>query len=156
MLTSTASKLAVAVLLLVNTQVYQVDAGAFKCYEDYRALTDTSSPQYQLQQEAYTDEAGLRKVGHRYCIALGSAFGTEIGAKYDITLSNGYTLQCVLADQKADHDTVQGHTRDRNGAIVEFVVDTYRLAGCVRQMGDISYTSPEFQGEIKEIRRVKE
>lgn len=156
MLTAAAGKLAVAFLLLAGVQTFQVDGGAFKCYEDYRAITATDSPQYALQREAHTDENGLRRLGNRYCVALGSAFGTEIGAKYDITLSNGYTLQCVLADQKADHDTVQGHTRDRNGVVVEFVVDTHRLAGCVRQMGDISYTSPEFQGEIKEIRRVKE
>lgn len=155
MLTSTASKLAVAVLLLVNTHSYQVDAGAFKCYEDYRALTDTSSPQYQLQQEAYTDEAGLRKVGHRYCIALGSAYGTKIGTEYDLILGNGSMLPCVLADQKADADTVRDHTQDRSGAVVEFIVDTYRLPEIVRQMGDVSYISPEFRGKIKEIRRAK-
>ena len=69
----TAGKLAIAVMLLTSVHTYQVDAGAFKCYEDYRALTDTTSLQYQLQQEAYTDEAGHRKVGHRYCIAVGTA-----------------------------------------------------------------------------------
>ena len=155
MLTAAAGKLAVAFLLLASVQTFQVDGGAFKCYEDYRALTDTSSPQYQLQQEAYTDEAGLRKVGYRYCIALGSAYGSEIGTEYDIELESGYTLPCVLADQKADRDTVQGHTRDRNGAVVEFIVDTYRLPEIVRQMGDASYISPEFRGKIKEIRRAK-
>lgn len=155
MLTSTAGKLAVAVMLLASTQVYQVDAGAFKCYEDYRALTDTSAPQYELQLEAYTDELGLRKVGDRYCVALGSAFGTEIGTKYDIELASGYTLPCILADQKADKDTVKGHTRDRHGAVIEFIVDTERLPQICRQMGDISYISDEFTGEVKTIRRAK-
>lgn len=149
----TAGKLAIAVMLLTSVHTYQVDAGAFKCYEDYRALTDTTSLQYQLQQEAYTDEAGLRKVGHRYCIALGSAYGSEIGTKYDIVLENGSLLPCILADQKADRDTVKGHTQDRHGAVVEFIVDTYRLPEIVRQMGDASYISPEFRGKIKEIRR---
>lgn len=156
MLTAATSKLAVAILLLASVQTFQVDGGAFKCYEDYRAITATDSPQYVLQQEAHTDENGLRRLGDRYCVALGSAYGSNIGDKYDIALENGYTLQCVLADQKADRDTVQGHTRDRNGAVVEFLVDTYRMPEIVRQMGDVSYIGPEFEGEIKEIRRVEE
>ena len=153
MLIAATSRFAVAVLLLASTQIYQVDAGAFKCYEDYRAITDTGSPQHMLQLEAYTDDSGLRKVGDRYCMALGSAYGSEIGTEYDIVLESGYTLPCVLADQKADRDTVAGHTRDRSGAVMEFIVDTYRLPETVRRMGDVSYISPEFKGKIKEIRK---
>ena len=34
----------------------------FKTYMDYRTITDTSSAQYDLQQHAYTDSQGIRRV----------------------------------------------------------------------------------------------
>lgn len=154
MLTSAATKTAVAFFLSIAVAWYP-GGGEFKCYEDYRALTDTSAPQYQLQLEAWTDEYGLRKVDNFYCIALGSAYGSEIGAKYLITLSNGNEFLAVLADQKADCDTVDGHTRDINGAVIEFVVDTDRLPQEVKTMGDISAID-YFNGSVEKIRRLKQ
>lgn len=154
MLASALTKTAVAVLISMSSVSFYPGGGEFKCYEDFRALTDTGSPQYALQREAWTDMYGLRRVDGFYCIALGSAYGTEIGAKYIITLSTGYEFLAVLADQKADVDTVDGHTRDRNGAVIEFIVDTNYLPADVRQMGDVSCV-PGFAGEVTEIRRVK-
>ena len=155
MITSATTKMAVAILLAISVQTFQVDAGAFKCYEDYRCITSVSSPQYALQMEAYTDEYGLRKVGDRYCVALGSAFGSDIGTKYDIALASGYVLPVILGDQKADCDTVCGHTQDKNGAVIEFIVEADRLPVDVRRMGDVSYAGEEFAGKIKEIRRLE-
>lgn len=154
MLTSALTKTAVAVLISMSSVSFYPGGGEFKCYEDFRALTDTSSPQYQLQQEAWTDMYGLRRVDGFYCVALGSAFGTEIGSKYIITLSTGYEFLAILADQKADVDTVEGHTRDKNGAVIEFVVDSEVLPASVRQSGSIS-SIPQFAGEVEQIRRVK-
>lgn len=154
MLTSALSKTAVAVLLSMTAMTWNPGGGEFKCYEDFRALTATGSPQYQLQQEAWTDMYGLRRVDGFYCVALGSAFGSKIGSKYIITLSTGYEFLATLADQKADVDTVEGHTRDRNGAVIEFVVDRQALPACVRQSGSIS-SIPQFAGEVEQIRRVK-
>lgn len=154
MLTSALSKTAVAVLLTLTTYTWYPGGGEFKCYEDYRALTDTSAPQYQLQQEAWTDCNGLRRVGGCYCVALGSAYGEEIGAKYIITLSTGYEFIAILADQKADRDTIDGHTRDINGAVIEFVVDSECIPPYVRQSGSVS-SIPQFAGEVEKIRRVK-
>lgn len=154
MLTSAISKTAVAVMISMTAMTWNPGGGEFKCYEDFRALTDVSSPQYQLQREAWTDMYGLRRLDGFYCVALGSAFGSEIGARYIITLSTGYEFLAILADQKADVDTVDGHTRDRNGAVIEFIVDTNYLPADVRQMGDVSCV-PGFAGEVTEIRRVK-
>lgn len=154
MLTSALTKTTLAVLISMTAVSFYPGGGEFKCYEDFRALTDTGSPQYALQREAWTDMYGLRRVDGFYCIALGSAYGTEIGEKYIITLSTGYEFLAVLADQKADVDTVDGHTRDRNGAVIEFIVDTNYLPADVRQMGDVSCV-PGFAGEVTEIRRVK-
>ena len=154
MLTSAVTKTAVAVLLAVTAVTYYPGGGSFKCYEDYRAITDMSSPQYTLQTEAWTDANGLRRVDGFYCIALGSAYGSEIGTKYIITLSSGVTFLAILADQKADRDTVDGHTRDRNGAVIEFVVDTEALPQAVRQAGDVSAIKL-FKGEVEKIQEVK-
>lgn len=153
MLTSALSKTAVAVMISMTALTWHPGGGEFKCFEDYRALTDTASPQYQLQQEAWTDAYGLRRIGGFYCVALGSAYGTDIGAKYIITLSTGFEFLAILADQKADRDTIDDHTRDVNGAVIEFVVDAESLPQSVRQSGSIS-SVPGFTGTVEQIRRV--
>lgn len=153
MLTNAITKTAVAVLVSVTAATWQPGGGAFKCYEDYRAITATGSSQYQLQQEAWTDANGLRRVGGFFCIALGSAYGSEIGAKYLIKLDTGTTFLAILADQKADRDTVQGHTRDRNGAVIEYLVETEALPPAVRHSGDISAV-PGFEGNVERIWRI--
>ena len=155
MLSAAASRLVVATLLTLSATAWHPGGGDFKCYEDYRCITSVSSPQYQLQLEARTDDYGLRRIGQFYCVALGSAYGSEIGAKYIITLSSNQEIPVVLADQKADRDTVEGHTRDRLGAVVEFVVDSARLPWAVRQSGNVG-SIPGFEGEIVEIRRLEE
>lgn len=129
---------------------WSVGQGEYKCYMDYRTITDTSSPQWELQQESWTDENGLRRYEDRYCIALGSAYGSDIGARYIIELEDGAQYRCVLADQKADCDTNAEHTADMNGAVVEFIVDTPVLPSDVRSMGDVSYING-FAGEIRKI-----
>lgn len=154
MLTSAAAKTAVAVLLTFTATAWNPGGGDFKCFEDYRAITDTGSPQYRLQQEAWTDANGLRRINGFYCIALGSAYGSRIGELYIVTLSTGREFLAILADQKADRDTVDGHTRDRNGAVVEFLVETEALPEAVRNTGDVS-AIPGFEGSVEKIRRVK-
>lgn len=137
-------------IAILSATDWYVGQGSYKCYEDYRAITDTSSPQWELQQGAWTDENGLRRVGDRYCIALGSAFGSMIGSKYIIELESGETFRAILADQKADRDTNAEHTADMNGAVIEFVVDTPMLPDKVRSMGDVSYTQG-MKGKVRKI-----
>lgn len=129
---------------------WYIGYGKYKCYMDYKTITDTSSYQWQLQQGARTDENGLRKVGDRYCVALGSAFGTTIGDRYIIELDSGAQLKCILADQKADRDTNAEHTADMNGAVLEFIVDANYLPNDVKRMGDVSYVKG-MQGAVKKI-----
>lgn len=155
MLTSGASQTLVAVLLILSSTVWHPGGGEFKCYMDYRAITATDSPQYQLQQEAWTDDYGLRRVDNFYCVALGSAFGSTIGDKYLVTLSTGEEIPVILSDQKADQDTISDNTRDYNGAVLEFVVDAAALPESVRCSGDVS-SIPLFQGSVKEIRRLSD
>lgn len=134
---------------------------SFKTYMDYRAITDTESKQWQLQQCAYTDASGLRKVEDYYCIALGSAFSSEIGAKFEIILQDGKTFKAILADQKSDRhtDASNKYRLLDNGKInvVEFLVDSDKLEPLARVMGDISYISEGvFEGEIVEIKEIIE
>ena len=128
-----------------------VNAGEFKAYMDYRAITDTSSDQWELQKKAYTGKYGIRQIDGYFCVAMGSRFGTEIGQKYTLEMANGKELKVILADQKADSDTDPTHMYDKLGGIVEFVVDEENLTPLAKKMGDISYADYEFYGPIKNI-----
>lgn len=141
-------------MLTFTATTWNPHGGEFKCYMDYRAITDTSSPQYAIQLEAWTDDDGLRRIDGCYCVALGSAYGTEIGARYAITLSSGRTFIAVLGDQKADAHTIDGHTRDRSGAVVEFIVDADRLPQAVRHSGSIG-SIDGFDGTVEKIQLLK-
>lgn len=128
--------------------------GGVKTYMDYRKITNTTSAQYKLQQTAYTDEHGYRRLGENYIIALGSAYGTNIGDKYYITLANGLTFPAVLGDCKADiHTDVTNRYVESNGNIVEYIVDTKKINQLAKTMGDVSYGG--FHGEIVQILKVE-
>ena len=121
----------------------------FKSYMDYRMIT--RGAQLELQRQAYTDGNGCRKVGEYYCIALGSYYGSEIGAKYRIHLSDGTSFLGILADQKADKDTNSTHQYTvYNNDIIEFIVDTNKLPAVVRASGSIS-SLPKFEGKVVAI-----
>ena len=52
MISAITGKLILASMITVSAMTWNVDGGAFKCREHYRAVTDTSSPDYELQAEA--------------------------------------------------------------------------------------------------------
>ena len=138
---------------------YDVPTGntSFKSYMDYRAITNTESRQYKLQQEAYTDDYGLRMYDDMYMVALGSYYVDEIGDIFRITLDNGTVFYAVAGDLKADKDTDecnQYHPME-NGLrnVVEFIVDTRELNSSVRKSGTIG-TYTEFKGNVTSIERV--
>jgi hypothetical protein len=111
-------------------------------YMDYTCITDQSSDQWKLQHwYAYTDfTTGIRMVNGRYCVAVGSQYTTTKGQYLDVVLENGTRIPCILADCKADQDTLDGLGRiGADGGIVEFVVDTPYLPYMVRQMGSNEY-----------------
>ena len=134
------------------TSKYVPSDSGFKSYMSYKAITSKSSPQYKLQQQAYTGEYGIRMVDDRYCIALGSYYTTNIGTRVDVVMENGSVLKCILSDQKDNKHTDSQNIRAKDGSIVEFVVDKKLLHKSAKQMGDISYADAKFSGEISEIR----
>lgn len=115
---------------------------SIKSYMDYRCITSTGSKQYKLQHSlAYTGNHGIRMVGKRYCVAVGSYYTTTIGQHIDIELENGNVIQGILADCKADAHTDSTNRINSNGSVVEFVVDTKTLNRKAKLMGDISYVN---------------
>lgn len=99
-----------------------------KTYMTYTSVTAKNSNQYKLlySDECYTDElTGLRMVGERYCIAVGTGYCSEIGTKIDLVLDNGNVVKCILGDVKADvhtDETNRFHAVD--GSVAEFIVDS--------------------------------
>lgn len=126
---------------------------SFKAYMSYTAITNTSSPQYKLQQQAYTGNYGIRMVDDRYCIAVGSYYTTTIGTKIDVIMENGHVIKCIVGDCKADAHTDSTHRANPNGCVVEFIVDMSALDSTCRRMGDMSYVSSlGLDGEISALR----
>lgn len=126
----------------------------FKSYMDYRTITDISSRQYMLQAYyAKTGDYGIRMVGDRYCVALGSYFISEIGQYFDIILENGTVIPCIMADQKDDVDTDESNAITvHNGCMSEFVVDVDMLDENAKIHGDMSYCTDEWNSQISEIK----
>ena len=134
---------------------------AFKTYMDYRMITNTSSRQWSMQQEAHTDENGLRKIEDYYCVALGSGISDSLGNKYIVTLESGEKIKVIMAEQKADRhtDPTNKYIDMGNGRIniVEFIVQTESMPDIVRVMGDVSYMPGDlFFGNIVEMEEIVE
>lgn len=94
----------------------------FITYEFYTSLS-LSSPQGQLQNEAYTGEYGIRKVGNYYLVAMGSAYASHVGQKFRIVFTTGQTIDVMIGDFKSDQHTDQWNSAARNGDILEFIIE---------------------------------
>ncbi len=93
-----------------------------------------ASEQYKLQQVCETDpETGIRVYQGAYCVALGGAYGHEIGSVYRVTLNCGTVFDVILADFKhpindpdaADDygDVCRNYDDELCIAVIEFVAD---------------------------------
>lgn len=132
------------------SQTVSKNFGAFKSYTNYKCLS-RSSAQWKLQERAYTDSNGLRKIGDAYLVAMGSYYGTTLGTRYTVTLSNGNTLQVMLCDFKKDIHTDSKHqVTTSDGSVLEFYVDGDKLSSNVKRLGTVS-AIPFFNGSIVSI-----
>lgn len=128
--------------------------GSFKSYTDYNCLLK-SSAQWELQEQAYTDENGLRKIGDAYLVALGSYYGTTLGTRYTVTLANGNSFQIILCDVKNDiHTDSNNQICLSNGSIIEFYVDSSKMPKYVKTSGTIG-SIEFFSGDIVSIVQVQ-
>lgn len=121
-----------------------------KTYMPYTAVTSKTSNQYKLlyDEKAYTDKkTDIRMYEGRYCIAVGTAYTSEIGTKIDVVLENGDILNCILGDVKSDAHTDPSHQFHAiDGSVVEFVVD-YNFFNRKDHILNTKY----FRQEVKEI-----
>ena len=125
----------------------------FKSYMPYTAITSKSSPQYKLQQIAYTGTYGIRQYDNRYCVAIGTAFNADVGTYFDLILANGTVIPCIVADIKADkHTDSNNMVTIANGCLTEFIVDSSTLNRKAKRMGDISYCNEDWDSRVEKIR----
>lgn len=126
--------------------------GTTKTYMNYKTVTAKGSRQYALlnSKKAYTKD-GFRMYEDCYCVALGSFYSKVIGTKFEIELSTGKKIKCILGDQKSDRHTDENHQYAvKNKDIVEFIIDDLNLPG-----GDVSVV-PGFEGSIVKITKICE
>ena len=129
---------------------YLTPNNIIKSYMDYGYIKTWK--QHDLQKIAYTGNYGISQVNGRYCVAVGSAFTTEIGTYIDLVLENGEIIPCVLADCKDDEDTDINNIITHDGSLAEFVVDTDFLSKTVKYTGDISNATENWKSKIIEVR----
>ena len=135
-------------------ELFDVPYAANKTWMPYTAITSKSSPQYILQHtSAYTGNYGIRMVGVRYCVALGSHFGCEIGDEFDLVLANGTVIPCIMSDEKSDKHTDSNNIiTTATNCLSEFVVDKSVLDIKAKRSGDISSVCPEWDSPVVQIR----
>lgn len=138
-------------VLAVPNWDYECDSNR-KLYMDYTAVTDSTSAQYDLlYNNAYTTPEGLRAVGDRYCIALGSYYTTTIGQKVDLILANGSVIHCILGDCKADcHTNATNQYNWGTGNVAEFIIDSSVFSWQCDGSGTVNWING-LDGEIVNI-----
>lgn len=130
----------------------------YRVYRDgkYKSIFSTLSKQYKLQQYCHSGDYGIRQYKNRFCVALGSAFGIEIGQYFDLCLANGEVIQCIMADQKADeHTDVSNIITVHNGCMSEFIVDNEKINSNAKKMGDISYCTDLWKSRVVKVKVYK-
>lgn len=127
-----------------------------KSYMDYRAITDTTSKQYELVQNMNIKNGMLLDEDGYIGVALGSQFG-EVGSKWVFELSSGEYLYTIKVDEKDDKDTINGCQHKIDGSVIEFVVDTETTIFSIGSNGLILEGNfnnhPWFNGEIVSVRK---
>ena len=99
--------------------------GTERTYMGWQCITDTSSNQYKLREEAGMtfDDLGYGKIGDRYVVAMTSTYG-NVGDYVDIYRSDGSVLHAIIGDIKNQNDAGANKWGHKNGACIEeFVVD---------------------------------
>ena len=128
--------------------------GKFKTYMDYRKITNKNSKQWELQEQAWTEGRGFRKIGEHFLVAVGTFYADEVGKELLIELEGGQQIKAIVGDIKQDrHTDPTNRYVPINGNIVEFIVDTEKLDPEVIRHGDVSWLG--LNGKIKSIWEVE-
>lgn len=118
-------------------------------FMDYTTITDTNSLQYKLQEVCETNfDTGIRayyvnetKTDY-LCVALGSAYGCEIGDTWKVTLKCGTEFNVILAENKDDGskgesfgDPDENYDGELCTNVIEFVTDEPYMPSSVISKG---------------------
>ncbi len=128
-------------------------------YMDYRAITDTSSKQWALQQDPYcvvNEQGFLMYRDNWYVVAMGSYWG-GIGDKFIVRLENGKLFSVIIGDRKAS--TMDGGYAQKDGSVLEFLIQSDAAAMNAKNVqyhGLISTIYPEFNSRIISITKMVE
>lgn len=137
---------------VIHSTEYDTPYSERMSFMGYQAITSITSRQYKLQQIAYTGNYGIRQVNGRYCIAVGTAYTTQIGQYLDLVLDNGTVIPCILGDCKADeHTDSTNRITVHDGSLVEFIVDKSVLESNAKRMGNIHYACEEWKSRVVKI-----
>lgn len=129
-----------------NRIVYCPKTSGRKSFEYYTALR--AYRQADLQEIAFTDSEGFRKVNGRYCIAVGTGVSSSVGTYVDIVLVNGTTINCIIGDIKADKDTMRNNiVTAHNRCASEFIV-SHDLRSDLRRDGNVSKRVSEWDSPV--------
>ena len=124
---------------------------SFKSFMDYRTITSRGSRQYQLQQQAYTDESGFRRIGKYYLVAMGTYYSEQAGKKFIVELENGNTIFVMTGDIKQDVHTDENNQYVlHNGNVIEFIVDGDDIPDKFWVTGSVGHGI--LKGQIKSIK----
>lgn len=127
-----------------------------KTWMPYTTITCKSSKQYKLQRLCLTGKYGIRTYNGRYCVALGTHFGCEIGQYFDLVLKNGTVIPCVLGDIKSDkHTDANNIITVHSNCVSEFIIDKSALDHNARRDGDMSSICDEWDSRVKYIKVYK-
>lgn len=127
---------------------------SMKTFMGYKAITNTGSKQWELQQSAITNEDGFRIYNDKYMIALGTFYSPYVGIEFEIEFDTGKVIQCITGDVKNNiHTDKTNRYIEHNGNVLEFIVDTEKIGALSRKMGDMSYS--DIEGNIVRISRVE-
>ena len=139
--------------LYKSLELPQGDCSAF-LYMDYRAITDTASKQWELQQSAWTDSDGFRRIGDDYCVALGTYYG-QVGDRFRVTTDRGNVYSVIQADVKGWDSNGWYHIAgDGRINLVEFLVATECLPSEVTFSGDCGVLE-NIGGNVIKIERLE-
>lgn len=129
---------------------------SFKSWTNYQ-IVNRNSPQWNrvlCNDNAYTDDDGLRKVDEYYCVAMGSYYTQTLGDLFEIHTENG-SFEVIICDFKDNsHTDANNQYTTSNGCMIEFYVDMSNLNPMVEQMGDVSYVDNKFVGEIIDVIKI--
>ena len=136
-----------------KSTIYHIpENSGYKSYTNYTMITDTTSPQWELQQIAETNELGIRTVDGRYCVAIGYYFDADIGQYFDLILENGAIIHCIKSDEKRIEDTDESNIFSFNGCCSEFTVEEDCLVGEALTFGDISKCQSDWESPVVKIK----